>query len=124
MRPQERNPDAVKTEDKPGEKRMACVAQVYTIDPHYRSKEGIVDSFFGSAVSKTAKHRDPRRPEPLNRRTFVSLKDKKSEIFRRSSRSAKHRIHEGTEEKLALMDGEKALMEPVAGSFAGLVRSP
>ncbi len=109
MRPQERNPDVVKTKDKPGEKRMACVAQVYTIDPHYRSKEGIVDSFFGSAVFKTVKHKDPRRPEPLNRRTFVSLKDKKSEIFRRSSLSAKVRIHGTEEEKLALMDGEKAL---------------
>ena len=64
MRPEERNSDAVKTEDKPGEKKMACVAQTYSIDPHYRSKEGIVESFFGSAGSETVKHKDPRRPKP------------------------------------------------------------
>lgn len=109
MRPEERNPDAVKTQDNPGEKRMACVAQSYSIDPHYRSKEGIADSFFGPGSSETAKEKDPRRPKPLHRRTFVSLKHPKSEVFRSSSRSAKARIHEGTQEKLVIMDGEKAL---------------
>ncbi len=109
MRPEERNPDAVKTQDKPGEKRMACVAQTYGIDPHYRSKEGIADSFFGPGSSETAKEKDPRRPKPLQRRTFVSLKHPKSEVFRSSSRSARTRIHEGTQEKLVIMDGEKAL---------------
>lgn len=109
MRPEERNPDAVKTEDKPGEKKMACVAQTYSIDPHYRSKEGIVDSFFGPGSSETPKEKHPRRPKPLHRRTYVSLKQPKSEVFRSSSRSAKARIHEGTQEKLVIMDGEKAL---------------
>lgn len=109
MRPEERNPDAVKTENKPGEKKMACVAQTYSIDPHYRSKEGIVDSFFGSRESETVKQKDPRRPKPLHRRTFVSLKHPKTEIFRSSSRLAKDRIHEDTQEKLVIMDGEKAL---------------
>jgi len=109
MRPEERNPNAVKTQDKPGEKKMACVAQTYSIDPHYRSKEVIADSFFGPCSSETAKERDPRRPKPLHRRTYVSLKHPKSEVFRSSSRSAKARIHEGTQEKLVIMDGEKAL---------------
>ncbi|MFH1117532.1 MAG: UPF0236 family protein [Pseudomonadota bacterium] len=109
MRPEERNPDAVKTQDKPGEKKMACVAQTYSIDPHYRPKEVIVDSFFGPGSSETAKERDPRRPKPLHRRTFVSLKHPKSEVFRSSSRSARARIHGGTQEKLVIMDGEKAL---------------
>lgn len=109
MRPEERNPDAVKTRDKPGEKRMACVAQTYSIDPHYRSKEVIADSFFGPVRSETAKEKDPRRPKPLHRRTFVSLKHPKSEVFGSSSRSAKARIHEGTREKQVIMDGERAL---------------
>jgi hypothetical protein len=116
MRPEERNPDLAKTEDKPGEKRMACVAQTYTIGPHFRPNEVIADSFFGPRSLKTAQHKDPRRPEPLNRRTFASLKEKKSEVFRWSSRSAKSRIHAGTEEKLALMDGEKALRN-LSGEF-------
>jgi len=109
MRPEERNPDAVKTPDKPGEKKMACVAQTYSIDPHFRSKEVIADSFFGPGSSETAKERDPRRPKPLHRRTYVSLKHPKSEVFGSSSRSARARIHGGTQEKLVIMDGEKAL---------------
>ena len=109
MRPGERNAKQVKTEEKPGEKLMACAAQTYSIYPHFRPKEAIADTFFGPAVSKTAKEKDPRRPKPLYRRTFVSLKDDKSELFRRSTRSAKSRIHAGTEEKLGLMDGEIAL---------------
>ena len=109
MRSDDRNANQVKTEDKPGEKRMACVAGTYSIYPHFRPNEAIADSFFGPADSKMAKEEDPRRPKPLFRRTFVSLKDKKPEVFRRSTQSAKSRIHAGTEEKLALMDGEIAL---------------
>jgi hypothetical protein len=109
MRPGERNAKQAKTQDKPGEKRMACVAGAYSIFPHFRPKEAIADTFYGSSDSKTAKAKDPCRPRPLFRRTFVTLKDTKSELFRRSSRMAKARIHEGTEETLALMDGEVAL---------------
>jgi hypothetical protein len=116
MRPEERNSDLVKTEDKPGEKRMACAAQTYTIGAHFRSNEGIADSFFGPSGHETAQENDPRRPKPLNRRTFVSLKEKKSAVFRWSSRSAKSRIHGGAEEKLVLMDGEKALRN-LSGEF-------
>jgi hypothetical protein len=109
MRPSERNAKQVKTDDKPGEKLMACVAGTYSIHPHFRPNEAIVDTFFGPAGAKTTKEKDPRRPKPLFRRTFVSLKDKKPEVFRRSTQSAKSRLHAGTEEKLALMDGEIAL---------------
>jgi hypothetical protein len=42
-------------------------------------------------------------------RTFVSMKRKKQEIFESSGRSATARIHAGTEEKLALMAGERVL---------------
>lgn len=109
MRPEDRNANQVKTEDKPGEKRMACVAGTYSIYPHFRPNEAIADSFFGPAGSKTAKEKDPRRPKPLFRRTFASLKEKKPAVFRRSTQSAKSRIHAGAQEKLALMDGEIAL---------------
>lgn len=109
MRPGERNSNQVKTEDHPGEKMMATVAGTYSIDPHFRPIEGIADTFFGPGASQTAKEKDPRRPKPLFRRTFASLKDKKPELFQKSTRSAKSRMHAGTEEKLALMDGEVAL---------------
>lgn len=109
MRPEERNPKAVKTSDKPGEKRMACVALTYSAHPHFRPNEVIADTFFDPADPSKVKEKDSRRPKPLFRRTFASLKDKKSEVLRKSSQSAKSRIHAGTEEKLSLMDGEIAL---------------
>lgn len=109
MRPEERNPEAVKTPDKPGEKRMACVAVTYSTHPHFRPNEAIADTFFGPKGSNKVKGKDPRRPKPLFRRTFASLKDTKSELFRKSTQSAKSRIHAGTEEKLSIMDGEIAL---------------
>jgi hypothetical protein len=109
MRPEQRDSDQVKTDDKPGEKRMACVAQTYSIGPHYRPREAIVDSFFGEGGPKAENQKDPPRPEPLNRRTFVSLRDEKSEVFRRSQGSAKCRVHGATEEKLVLIDGERVL---------------
>jgi hypothetical protein len=109
MRPDYRNANRVKTEDKPGEKRMACVAGTYSIYPHFRPNEAIADSFFRPADPKQAKEKDPRRPKPLFGRTFASLKESKSQVFGRSTQSAKSRIHAGTQEKLSLMDGETAL---------------
>lgn len=109
MRPGERNPDAVKTQDKPGEKRMACAGQTYSINPHFRPNDGIVDSFFGPRGPRIPAEHGVPRPKPMNRRTFVSLKQKKSDVFRWSTGSAKNRVHVGTTEKLAVMDGEKAL---------------
>lgn len=109
MRPEYRNANRVKTEDKPGEKRMACVAGTYSIHPHFRENEAIADSFFRPADPNQTKEKDSRRPKPLFRRTFASLKEKKPEVFRRSTQSAKCRIHAGAQEKLALMDGEIAL---------------
>jgi hypothetical protein len=84
MRPEERNPDQVKTEDNPGENRMACVAQTYSVDVHFRSNEGIVAAFFGPSGPKSGQDKEPRRPKPMNRRTFATLKHPKSELFRAS----------------------------------------
>ena len=107
MRPADRNKAAVKTEDKPGEKRMACVARGYSVDPHIRSAEVIVESFFKNSGSD--KEKQSSRPKPRHRRTVASLKRSKSEVFARSECGVKSRIHEQTEEKVVLMDGERAL---------------
>lgn len=108
MRPADRNPDAVKTEDKPGEKRMACVARGYGIDPHERAPESIVESFFKKSRA-AEKEKESHRPKPRHRRTVASLKRTKSEIFDRSERAVKSRINEGTKETAVLMDGERVL---------------
>ena len=107
MRPSDRNKAAVKTQDKPGEKRMVCVARGYSVDPHVRSAETIVESFFKSNGSD--KEKQSSRPKPRYRRMVASLKRSKSEVFAKSERGVKSRIHEQTREKVVMMDGEKAL---------------
>jgi len=109
MRPPDRNPSAPHTEDKPGEKRMACVARGYSIDPHVRPPEAIVESFFTKSRSGVKKEKELHRPKPRHRRTVASLKHPKSEVFDRSERAVRARIHEGTKETVVLMDGERAL---------------
>jgi hypothetical protein len=109
MRLADRNQAAANTGDKPGEKRMACVARGYSIDPHVRSHEAIVESFFKQSGSGTEKKKQSHRPKPRHRRTVASLKHAKSEVFDQSERAVKSRIHEGTKERVVLMDGERAL---------------
>jgi len=109
LRPADRSSSGAKTEEKPGEKRMACVARGYSIDPHLRSPEAIVESFFKKGRSGTEKETESRRPEPRHRRTVASLKKAKSHVFDCSERAVKSRMHEGTKEKEVLMDGERAL---------------
>jgi len=109
MRPADRNPDALRTEDKPGEKKMACVARAYSIDPHERSPEVIVESFLKQGGVTDDEERESPRPKPRHRRTTASLKRPKSEVFNQSDAGIKARVHKGTKEKVVLMDGERAL---------------
>ena len=107
MRREDRSPNARKTKDKPGVKRMACLARAYTIDPHERSAESIVESFFKRGA--LAKSKESRRPKPCHRRSVVSLKEKKVDVFNRSEPKVKSRIGDFTEDRVVLMDGERAL---------------
>lgn len=118
MRSGDRNRDVAKTEDKPGEKRMACVACGYSIDPHVRSSEAIVESFFKKSCSAEEKEKELHRPKPCHGRTVALLKLRKSEIFDRSERAVKSRIHHGTKETAVLMDGEKVLWNRSSERFS------
>lgn len=109
MRPADRNPDALRTEDKPGEKKMACVARAYSIDPHERNPEVIVESFLKQGKVTGDEEKESPRPKPCHRRTTASLKRPKSEVFNQSDAGIKARVHKGTKEKVVLMDGERAL---------------
>ena len=66
-----------------------------------------MERFFKNTGSDKAKQSS--RCKLLHRRTVASLKRSKSEVFGRSECGVKSRIHEQTEEKVVLMDGERAL---------------
>jgi len=107
MRRKDRSPNTRKTKDKPGVKRVASLARAYTVDPHERSAESIVAGFLKR--NNSPKIKETRRPEPCHRRSVVSLKQKKVEVFDSSEPKVKSRIHDLTEDRVTLMDGERAL---------------
>ncbi|MFC1835651.1 ISKra4 family transposase [Thermodesulfobacteriota bacterium] len=117
MCPKHRNPDAVRTKDKPGKKRSACVTRGYSTDPYDRTSKEIMDTFVEPPEKRTrnkSKHR-----KPCHRRTIASLTESKSSLFGKCDQAVKLRIHEGTEEKVVLMDGEKVLWKLSAKHFPG-----
>lgn len=107
MRREYRSPAARKTKDKPGVKRVALLTRGYTVDPHDRPPESIVDGFLKRG--KSPKIKRSRRPEPCHRRSVVSLKQEKATIFDSSAPKVKARIRDFTEDRVTLMDGERAL---------------
>lgn len=117
MCPKHRNPAAVRTRDKPGKKRMACVTRSYSTDPFDRSPKEIMDTFVeppGRRTRNKCKHR-----KPCHRRTIASLRESKSYLFAKCDQAVKPRIHEGTEETVVVMDGEKILWNLSAKHFNG-----
>ena len=78
-----------------------------------------MESFFKKSRAGTEKGKELRRPKPCHRRTVASLKHPKSEVFDRSERAVKSRIHEQTKEKVVLMDDERALWNLSRSSFSG-----
>ncbi len=73
MRPTDRSPSTSKSEDKPGEKKMACVTRGYSVDGHVRPAEVIEESSFENSGSER-EHARSQRPKPRHRRTVASLR--------------------------------------------------
>ncbi|MFC1833755.1 ISKra4 family transposase [Thermodesulfobacteriota bacterium] len=114
----DRNPDAVKTPERQGKKKMACVAATYTLFPFYRKAEHIVASLFRKDKSAPQKKR-PQRCKPLHKRIVASLQEGKAAVFRQAESLAKARITEKIQEKVILIDGEIALWKLAEKHFDG-----
>ncbi|MFC1836458.1 ISKra4 family transposase [Thermodesulfobacteriota bacterium] len=114
----DRNPDAVKTPERPGKKKMACVAATYSLLPFYREAEHIVASLFRKDKAGSGKKR-PSRCKPLHKRIVASLQEGKASVFRQSESLAKARITENIQEKVILIDGEIALWKLAGKHFDG-----
>lgn len=120
MSKKHRNPDVPRTQDKPGKKRMACVTRGYSTDPYDREPEEIMDSFLESPEDRTTrKDKHSKHRKPRHRRTVASLKQPKADLFSKSAEAIKPRVHEGTQDKVVLMDGEKVLWNLSAKHFPG-----
>lgn len=120
MRKKDRNPDASKSPDKPGKKKMACVSATYSLFPFFRKAERIVESLFREeGESPGDKRPRPKRCKPLHKRILASVTEGKAQVFRQAETLAKARITGKTEEKIILIDGEVPLWNLAENHFAG-----
>lgn len=55
---------------RPGNRRMATVTSVYTVDPYHRSAEAIIESLFREYKGESEK---PKRPLPTHKHTMAHL---------------------------------------------------
>lgn len=114
----DRNPDAVKTTEKEGKKKMACVGATYSLVPFYRVAEKVVESLFRKNKAEPREERPPRC-KPLHKRIVASLQEGKGEVFRKAVSLAKARITDKMVEKVILIDGEVALWKLAQRHFSG-----
>jgi hypothetical protein len=114
----DRNPDAVKTSEREGKKKMACVGATYSLMPFYRTADQIVESLFRKDKTKPREERPPRC-KPLHKRITASLLEGKAEVFRKADTLARARITEKIIERVILIDGEIALWKLAKRHFSG-----
>ena len=107
---------------RPGNRRMATVASVYSIDRHFRTPEQIVDALFREEKDESNR---PKRPRPKNKNTTAHFPTAE---FADDKEVPISGIHEGVawlagqidsrrrarQVLVVLMDGQESLWETVA----------
>lgn len=142
MRPEKAMPSKVKTTFKTmisspskkhhnGRKKMAVVGSVYTIAPHQRTPDNVLESLFKKKEDISATHSQKRSnsstPKPLDKRIRTSLERDEKEtlaparqcIFDWQQKEQRERDPKNKAIHIYLMDGEKALWETVSANELG-----
>lgn len=91
---------------KPGGKKMATVAAVFTRAPWIRTPEQIVQSLFRSTPTTKA---DPPAPRPEHKRVWASLVKSKTDVIEEVLQEMTRRDPAGQKIRVAVIDGERAL---------------
>ena len=84
------------------QKKMACVAAVYTIEPFVRTPEEILDEVQRKAAAV-------KRPVPYHKRVQAELLDNKASVFDSIAQQIHQRQLEAPKTVLFLSDGERVL---------------
>lgn len=95
--------------EKRNRKRMATVATVYEIEPHYRQAEEIMDPEAARPVA----------PKPLDKRVWASVQQPMSEVLDEAFAEAKRRDPSGERSLIMLVDG---LTEQLRQVYAAIKR--
>jgi triphosphoribosyl-dephospho-CoA synthetase len=95
--------------EKHNRKRMATVATVYEIEPHYRKAEEIMDPEAPRPVA----------PKPIDKRVWASVEQSMSEVLDEAFAEAKRRDPSGKRSLIMLVDG---LTEQLRQVYAAIKR--
>ena len=106
--------------EKSNKKRMATIGAVHTVERFPRTPEEIVENLIPSDEEGLSSVPRPR-PKPENKRVWGSLRQSKDEFFCEIKSETELRDPDNTKEKVALVDGERALQKRVQKWLPGFV---
>ena len=105
-----------KSKKRSGKKKMAVLGAAYTIDPHVRTPEQVLESLFRPRGEPSAIDQ-PKRPKPISKhiRSSMDRDDRdtlfpaRNEIFNWLAHEQRQRNPLGQYQSVLIMDGEEAL---------------
>jgi hypothetical protein len=108
--------DMAQPKKRSGKKKMAVVGATYTIDPHVRTPEQVLESLFRAPGELSATDQ-PKRPAPVEKNIRASMERDESdtllparkEIFSWLAQEQQQRNPPGEHPCVLIMDGEEAL---------------
>jgi hypothetical protein len=116
------DPDQRKTPEKPGKKKMALVTATLSADPYDRRPvEEIADGLVNEG-SKTHRPKKSRHSKPHHKRVIASLTQDRANVMNKAQQAAISRIHENTQLKSVVADGEKNLWHFADKLFPGWIQ--
>lgn len=105
--------------EKSNKKRMATIGAVHTAERFPRTPEDIVENLIPIEEGPSSVQRS--RPKPENKRVWGSLRQSKDEFFRDLKLEVENRDPNKNKERVALVDGERALQKRVKKWLPGFV---
>ena len=116
------DPKARKGPDKPGKKKQALVTATASVDfRESRPVEELADCIMGDGKRKTG-HKRTRRNRPHHKLIIASLIDDKDAMMEKAQRVAVARIHDKTQYKAVVGDGEKKIWSYADELFPGWIQ--
>ena len=113
VKPEPNPPDVrLAKQQKPGKKKMATVATVFTKPPYIRTPQQVVDSLFRTQPVVDSRKTAP--PKPENKRVWASLTKGKAFVIDEVRQEVRRRDPGGIKTLVALTDGERVLQRLVA----------
>ncbi len=102
-----------------GKKKMAILGAAYTIEPHRRTPEQVLESLFQPEAKKSLEETAKRRPKPLHKHIRASLQRDEADTLQPAREEICHWLGDeyrqrnpcGTHQQILIMNGKEKLWE-------------